>query len=306
MPQQSVLATATTDTNGNYSVSVPSGRNLFIRARAEMVKTDAAPTWNFSVRNNTTAGTNDALYALDGNRSQQRHCGQHSQLRAATGFGTTSYTGTRAAAPFAILDTAYRAKELVLSAAPSTEFPELRMFWSDQNRATANRFCPDTGDIGTTSYQVFGTSDRDSCNQTNSDGIYILGDFANGGRYGRVRSVGDRARVRSLRRGQIRPLRFHRRPARQRPAARPARGVRRRLGRRLFRHGPRQLGLSRFAAGRVGRLLLRSRSGRRRQRMGTEGWFSEFSVGEILWDLFDPANEPATPWRSVSRRSSRR
>src|SRR4030095_4674123 len=23
-----------------------------------------------------------------------------------------------------------------------------------------------------------------------------------------------------------------------------------------------------------------------------EGWFSEFSVGEILWDLFDPANEP--------------
>src|SRR3954468_9293645 len=31
-----VLATTTTDTNGDYSVSVPSSRDLFIRARAEM------------------------------------------------------------------------------------------------------------------------------------------------------------------------------------------------------------------------------------------------------------------------------
>src|SRR3954468_13725508 len=61
-----VLATATTDANGDYSVSVPSNRNLFIRARAEMVKTGSTPTWNFSVRNNRTAGADDALYALDG------------------------------------------------------------------------------------------------------------------------------------------------------------------------------------------------------------------------------------------------
>src|SRR3954454_2799678 len=47
-----VLATTTTDTNGDYSVSVPSSRNLFIRARAEMAKTGSAPTWNFSVHNN--------------------------------------------------------------------------------------------------------------------------------------------------------------------------------------------------------------------------------------------------------------
>jgi hypothetical protein len=30
---------------------------------------------------------------------------------------------------------------------------------------------------------------------------------------------------------------------------------------------------------------------RRRRQRGTEGWFSESSVGEILWDLFDPAND---------------
>src|SRR5687768_2248517 len=38
----SVLATTTTDTSGNYSLSVASNTNMFIRARAEMIKTGAA------------------------------------------------------------------------------------------------------------------------------------------------------------------------------------------------------------------------------------------------------------------------
>ncbi len=104
----SVLATATTNNTGDYSVTVPSNRNLFIRARAEMIKTGAAPTWSFSVRNNTTAGTNDALYALDGTSASSGTANSTRNLRAPTGFGTTSYTGERAAAPFAILDTVFQ------------------------------------------------------------------------------------------------------------------------------------------------------------------------------------------------------
>jgi hypothetical protein len=289
----SVLATATTDTNGNYSVSVPSGRNLFIRARAEMVKSDATPTWNFSVRNNTTAGTNDALYALDGSPASSGTADSTRNLRAATGFGTTSYTGTRAAAPFAILDTAYRAKELVLSAAPSTEFPELRMFWSDQNRPTANRFCPDTGDIGTTSYQVFGTNDRDSCNQTNSDGIYILGDFANGAgdtdefdqsviahefghyvedKFGRSDSIGGQH-------GNDLPLDL--RVAFGEGWGDAFSGMV--LGNSVYRDS--QQGVT-------DDFSFDLEADADASDGATEGWFSEFSVGEILWDLFDPANEP--------------
>jgi hypothetical protein len=289
-----VLATATTDTNGNYSVSVPSNRNLFIRARAEMVKTDGTPTWNFSVRNNMTAGgTNEALYALDGNAASSGGADSTRNLRAPTGFGTTSYTGTRAAAPFAILDTVFRAKELVLTAAPSTTFPELRMFWSDQNRATVGRFCPDTGDIGTTSYQVFAQGDQDSCNQTNSDGIYILGDFANGNgdtdefdqsviahefghyledRFGRSDSIGGQH-------GNDLPLDLRVAFGEGWGDAFSAMA----LGNSVYRDS--QMGVQDDFSFDLEADAVATNG-------ATEGWYSEFSVGEILWDLFDPANEP--------------
>ena len=92
---------------------------MFIRAKAQMLKTGAAPTWDFSVRNNTNS---DALYALDGSAFNSGSANSTRNLRATTGWGGTSYTGTRAAAPFAILDTVYRAKELILTAAPTATF----------------------------------------------------------------------------------------------------------------------------------------------------------------------------------------
>ena len=183
---QAVLATAITDTNGDYSVSAPSNRNLFIRARAEMVKTDAAPTWNFSVRNNTTAGKGDALYALDGTAASSGTVNSTRNLRAPTGFGTIDYTGERAAAPFAILDTVFKAKELVLTAVPTEVFPALSLFWSEENKPNTAPppnpppFCPDNGDILTSSYIVFGANDVDDCNSPVATGIYLLGDFTIG------------------------------------------------------------------------------------------------------------------------------
>lgn len=168
-----MLAATTTDTNGNYSLSVPSNRNLFIRARAEMIKTAPAPTWNFSVRNNTSAGTTDALYALDGNSASSGTANSTRNLRAPTGFGTSSYTNERAAAPFAILDTVFKAKELLLTALPDAALPELRLFWSNENKPANG--CLDDGDIGTSSYVVFGPNDLD-CGVAASTGIYLLGD----------------------------------------------------------------------------------------------------------------------------------
>jgi hypothetical protein len=286
---QTVLATGTTDSSGNYSLSVPSNTSLFIRARAEMIKTDAAPTWNFSVRNNTTAGTNDALYAIDGSPASSGAANSTRDLNAPTGFGTNSYTGERAAAPFAILDTVFRAKELVLTATPNAAFPELRLFWSPNNRPTVGRFCPDDGDIGTSSYIVFANGELDDCNKPNADGIYVLGDFANGSgdtdefdqsviahefghyvedRFGRTDSIGgDHG-------GSETPLDL----------------------RVAFGEGWGNA----FSAMSLGNPVYRDSQ----QGMQTEffldleadddlneGWFSEISVGEILWDLFDATNE---------------
>lgn len=287
---QSVLATATTDTNGNYSVEVPSNRQLFIRARAEMVKTDAAPTWNFTVRNNTTAGANDALYALDGAPASSGATNSTRNLNAPTGFGANSYTGERAAAPFAILDTVFKAKQLVLSASPTAVFPALSLFWSEDNRPTAGRFCPDDGDIGTSSYIVFSAGEQDNCTppRSNADGIYILGDFAIGDtdefdesviahefghyiedRFGRSDSIGGEHG------GSETPLDL----------------------RVAFGEG---WGNAFSSMARGDPLYRDSQQGVNTDfqiDMETddtlnEGWFSEASVEEILWDLFDPANEP--------------
>jgi hypothetical protein len=171
-----VLASTVTDLSGNYSLSVPAQQDIRIVAKAQMLKTGAAPTWNFAVRNNTRG---DALYELRGSVFNSGTEDSTRNLNAPTGWGGSSYTGTRAAAPFAILDTVFQAKELILSASPNAVFPPLDLFWSPNNRPR-DPFCPDGGDIGTTSYVVFPEGETDDCNATVANGIYVLGDFTIG------------------------------------------------------------------------------------------------------------------------------
>ena len=117
-------------------------------------KTGAAPSWNFQVLNNTGG---DALYVLDGGAAGSGTANSTRNLHAPSGWGSTGYTGVRAAAPFAILDTVYKAKELALSAKADSVFPALDLYWSPQNRPSSS-FCPDVGDVVSSLYTVF--SDR--------------------------------------------------------------------------------------------------------------------------------------------------
>jgi hypothetical protein len=283
-----VLATATTDLNGDYSVTVPGNRNLFIRARAEMVKTGAAPTWNFSVRNNSNS---DALYALDGNAASSGTANTTRNLRAPTGFGATDYVSERAAAPFAILDSVFRAKELVLGAAANTEFPQLNLFWSVENRPTVlpngPEFCPDDGDIGTSSYVVFLAGDLDTCNQPGVTGIYILGDFTAGDTDEFDQSVITHEF------GHFVEDRFSRSDSIGGGHAGSADLLDLRVA---FGEGWGNA----FSGMALGSPLYRDSFDGMDQDLNidlefddpdNEGWFSEASVGEILWDVFDSTNE---------------
>lgn len=284
-----VLASGTTDTNGDYSLSVPAGRNMFIRARAEMIKTGAAPTWSFSVRNNSNG---DALYALDGSPFDSGTANSTRNLHAETGFGTTDYVDDRSAAPFAILDTVFRAKELILSASADTVFPPLRLFWSDKNRTT-DSFCPDDGDIGTSSYVIFGPQNNsDDCNppQLGVDGIYILGEFAGGNgdtdefdqsviahefghyiedQFSRTDSIGGEHS------GSLSLLDL--RVAFGEGWGNAFSGMV--LGDPVYRDSFSGMDASFH-------IDLET------DDLANEGWFSEASVGEILWDVFDSANDP--------------
>jgi hypothetical protein len=175
-----VLSSTTTSDAGDYSVSVAPNTNIVIRAKAQMLKTGTAPTWNFRVLNNTNS---DALYALDSSSFNSGTAASTHNLNAPSGWGTTTYNDTRAAAPFAILDTVYSARQLIISAAATTAFPDLNLYWSDTNKPTVGLFCTTSGDIGTTFYTA-GQINTDNCSEdltgTLSAGIYILGDFVEG------------------------------------------------------------------------------------------------------------------------------
>ena len=286
----SVLATATTDDNGSYSVTVPPNRNLFIRARAEMLKSGTAPTWNFTVRNNTNS---DALYALDGAAASSGTTNSTRDLRAESGFVGTSYTGD--ARRSAVRDSRHgvQGKGARAERDADAAFPALSLFWSEDNRPTAGRFCPNDGDIGTSSYIVF-TGEPDKCTtpQTNNpDGIYILGDFSVGDtdefdesvlahefghyvedRFGRSDSIGGEHGGSS----SLLDLRV---------AFGEGWG-------NAFSSMVRNDPIYRDSfAGVTDDFQIDVES----DDPNNEGWFSEASVEEILWDLFDPANDPSDP-----------
>jgi hypothetical protein len=145
-----LLASTTTDDTGAYSISVPSNGNVFVRARAEMNRV-GSPGWRVGVLDNTQG---DGLYVLDSDTFLLGAGGATENLHAASGWGGSSYTSERAAAPFAILDTVYDAMQFVLASEPGLAFPVLRIHWSNNNVPTVGADGPiaSTGQIGSSFY----------------------------------------------------------------------------------------------------------------------------------------------------------
>jgi len=171
---RSLLATTTTDgASGNYSATVPSG-SLIVRVKAQMVKAGAAG-YDFKIRNNTSG---NALYTLDSSTVTPSGSSVRVDLNAATGWGGNSYTGTRAAAPFAILYMLWEAKTLLQGAEPGLTLPALDVYWSTLNNSAEcsdGQPDPSTGDIGTTFFLATALSATADCSAT-PPGIYVLGD----------------------------------------------------------------------------------------------------------------------------------
>jgi len=170
---QAVLASTATDLDGYYSVVGPVETSVFLRAKALSRHAGAAGRpagWDIRVRNNTNG---NALYVMDSSAFGTGTTDRTLNLKAATGWGGgfAGYTGTRAAAPFAVLDTVYAATQFVIAEGDaSAQLMPLSVYWSPDN-------VPATGDetlgqIGTTSYLPAGIPGV-------SPGIYVLGDENN-------------------------------------------------------------------------------------------------------------------------------
>lgn len=154
------LATATTDDNGAYSVSVPANTAIAVRVKAQLARSGQGGSWDVTVRDNTRSS---ALYSMQSPEFSSGAVALVRDLHAPSGWGSSSYTEDRVAAPFAILDTVYTAIQKVVSVAPATAFPALRVFWSPSNAPSAGSIA--AGQIGTTFF-VSRSSGRE---------IYVLG-----------------------------------------------------------------------------------------------------------------------------------
>jgi hypothetical protein len=164
---QAVLASTTTDANGRYTASVDSGTRVFVRAKAQTRR--AAPGWDVRVLNNTNG---NALYVLDSSTFCTDATSITRDLTADSGwpgFGGNTYSGTRASAPFAILDSIYRAVQFVrANGGADLDLPALSVYWSPDNR-TSDDWNPAIGHIASTqtlSVPINGFQ----------PGIYVLGE----------------------------------------------------------------------------------------------------------------------------------
>ncbi|MEX2122713.1 MAG: hypothetical protein WD795_02390 [Woeseia sp.] len=154
-----VLDEGRTDDNGDYALTVDPDTSVFLRVRAELKRT-GSPSWDVDVRDNVTDAANPValaqrpLYVLDGSAFNSGSVALTRDITATTGWGGMSYTATRAAAPFAVLDTVYDGMLLVLAENPEASFEPLDVFWSVNNTATLGEPQDiDAGELGTSFYR---------------------------------------------------------------------------------------------------------------------------------------------------------
>jgi PKD repeat protein len=167
---QAVLATTVTDTNGNYTFTTAPNADVIVRAKALTRHTGVSSrpaSWDVRVRNNTNG---NALYVLDSSAFDTGVADQTRNLKAATGWGggfSGVYTGVRAAAPFAVLDTIYSAAQFVITQGDGgAQLPALDAYWNERNVPTDGDLT--RGEIGTTAYYPVNSGGI-------APGIYVLG-----------------------------------------------------------------------------------------------------------------------------------
>ena len=171
---ETVIDTIASNDFGDYSFTVVANTMLFLRVRTELKRAGPSSSWDVEVRDNVVDPLDPSppllaqrpLYVLDGADFDSGTLDMTRNLTATTGWddASSSYTGVRAAAPFAVLDAIYAAMSAVVAADPVANFAPLDAFWSVNNTsATLNGADIDSGEIGGSFYR------------RNIDSLFLLG-----------------------------------------------------------------------------------------------------------------------------------
>lgn len=124
-----MLQQTTTDTKGQYSLYVPENTDVKIRVYARMFKKGI---WDAVVVDNTNQKSN---YVMEGALHNSGSQTSKRDLHAASGWDGNSYSMSRDAAPFAILDSINTVMQKVVQADKTIVFPKLVINWSINNVA---------------------------------------------------------------------------------------------------------------------------------------------------------------------------
>ncbi len=121
---------------GGYAFTVDGSTNFIISVMAEL----KAANWDVEIRDNVDTSATPVplaqrpIYAMEQSINSGGANNSNLNFTAATGWGGSSYTGTRVAAPFAILDSIYSAMQFVIAEDSSANFPALDVFWNPNNQ----------------------------------------------------------------------------------------------------------------------------------------------------------------------------
>ena len=124
-----VLYETSSDNKGKYTVYVPKNTNVKIRIYARMYKKDS---WDVSVVDNTNM---KSMYVIEGKLHNSGTKGAIRNLHANSGWDGQSYSGSRDAGPFAILDSINTVMQKIISVSSEANIPQLTVNWSVNNVA---------------------------------------------------------------------------------------------------------------------------------------------------------------------------
>lgn len=119
-----------TAADGTYTINAPINGDIRVIIKAAL-GTPATP--NTTIIDNTKSG---AIYSMFTDFSTVSSNIIEKNLNAASGWDGTAYTATRSAAPFAIMDVIFQGQQLVLAADSAAVFPALKVNWSILNKNT--------------------------------------------------------------------------------------------------------------------------------------------------------------------------
>lgn len=170
-----VLASAVLADDGSYAFAgIAADTMVRLRVLAELKKTTGLSRWDVEVRDNyddtppVPVLAERPLYAVEWDAFDTGSAATNTVNRtAASGWGGTSYTGERAAAPFSILDMIYAANRFTEAADPDVILLPLDVFWSVNNTVDISEGREiDLGRLGTSFYSG------------SIDSLFLVGDAA--------------------------------------------------------------------------------------------------------------------------------